>query len=341
MEAKKIKENKSKINVVGLNSQALIYQEDNNQDFKCGNSMFTDIEWDFNDYSNPNNKKSRRFVINFEVFKNKPKILNVVKWFTISQLNENKLSTVKRNFDGLIRLGKFLNDEVPMIESFSEFDEELLLLYFEYLISAKSETNGKELSKTSITKAAFVIKEILTLGSVRGWDVPDDTTFVQRLYDQEILNNYQLKRKSDNAIEKVKNKVVDTELIEDVLSTAVNDLKDNKNIIVASAVIITSQLGLRLNELLSLEYGCIKRMNNSKMLVYETKKLESETRKVSHPANELVELAIKKMTEYSEKFRKEANSNKLFLIRHVYSKGSPVVEVSLDNFNKNYLTPLD
>lgn len=177
------------------------------------------------------------------------------------------------------------------------------------------------------------------MGSVRGWDVPEDTTFVQRLYEQEILNNYQITRKSDNAKEKVRNKVTDTELIENILSAAVNDLRNNKNIVVASAVIITSQLGLRLNELLSLEYGCIKLMNQSKMLVYETKKLESETRKVTHPVNELVELAIKKMTEYSENFRKEANSNKLFLIRHVFSKGSPVVEVSLDNFNKNYLNP--
>lgn len=309
------------------------------KDFKCGNSKFSDLEWDFNDVFDSNSQKSRRFIIDFKIFKDKPEILIVVKKFIISQLNENKFSTVKRNFDGLIRFMKFVNEEIPMLDSFSELDEELLREYFYYLLNAKSKTTNEYLSETAIKKAAFVIKEILILGSVRKWGVPVDTGFTQSLYEKIIINNQQLKKKAKNSLEKVKNKITDQELIDEILAVAIDDLNNNKNIIVTSAIIITSQLGLRLNELLDLEVNCIKLINKTKMLVYKTKKLEEEARTVRHPVNELVEFAINEMTKYSKDLREEAKDNKLFLIKNIYTKGSPIVQVSLDNFNKNYIRP--
>ena len=137
-------------------------------DFRCGNSKFSDMEWDFNGYVDSSYLSGARLKIRFDKFAHKPDILEVVKWYVHHQLIMNKFSTAKRNYDGITLFIKFVDECVPELESFSEISRELLIMYFEYLMNAKSETTGKPLSKVSIKKGALTLKDILIKGATKG-----------------------------------------------------------------------------------------------------------------------------------------------------------------------------
>lgn len=308
-------------------------------DFRCGNSKFSDLEWDFNGYVDTPYLSGARLKIKFDKFKHKPAMMEVVKWYIHHQLTINKFSTVKRNYDGITLFIKFVDEFVPELDSFSDITQEILIMYFEYLLNAKSETDGKPLSSTSIKKGALALKEILIKGATKGWDVPDDVSYVQKIYDDMIINNKEIKRNTKEIDDKHKEKISDEKLIDLIVKTAVQDLKQNKNILVAGAVVITLQLGLRINEIITIETNCLVKIDGDMMIDTSTTKLHAERTEVLKPANELVILAVEKLEEYSEPLRKESGLPYLFLNRQRNKKGYPVGLVSHSNWNKNYLRP--
>lgn len=121
-------------------------------DFRCGKSNFSDTQWDFNGYIDSSHLSGARLKINFNKFAHKPALLEVVKWYVHHQLTINKFSTAKRNYDGITMFIKFVHECMPELESFSEVSQELLIMYFEYLMNTTSETTGRPLSKVSIKK---------------------------------------------------------------------------------------------------------------------------------------------------------------------------------------------
>src|SRR5690625_7321920 len=133
-------------------------------------------------------------------------------------------------------------------------------------MKAKSETTGKPLSKVSIKKGALTVKDILIKGSTKGWDVPSDVSYVQRIYDDMIIHNKKLKSNSKEIDDKHKAKISNEKLIDLIVKTAVQDLEQDKNILVASAIIITFQLGLRIGEIITLETGCLVHINGDMMI---------------------------------------------------------------------------
>lgn len=308
-------------------------------DFRCGNSKFSDMEWDFNGYIDSPYLSGARLKIRFDKFAHKPEILAVVKWYVHHQLTVNKFSTAKRNYDGITLFIKFVDECVPEIDSFSEITQELLVMYFDYLIDAKSETTGKPLSNVSIKKGALSLKDILIKGATKGWDVPDDVSYVQRIYDDMIIYNKKLKNNSKKIDDKHKEKISDEKLIDTIIKKAVKDLEKHKNVMIASAIIITFQLGLRISEIITLETDCLVQIDGDTMIDTSTTKLHAERVEILKPANELVVFAVKKLEEYSKQFRKESGLPYLFLNRQRNKKGLPVGLVSHSNWNKNYVRP--
>lgn len=307
--------------------------------FRCGNSKFSDKEWDFNGYVDSSYLSGAKLKIRFDKLAHKPDILEVVKWYVLHQLLMNKFSTAKRNYDGITLFIKFVDECVPELESFSEVSRELLIMYFEYLMHAKSETTDKPLSKVSIKKGAITVKDILIKGSTKGWDVPPDVSYVQRIYDDMIIHNKKLKSNTKEIDDKHKAKISNEKLIDLIVKIAVQDLEQDKNILVASAIIITFQLGLRISEIITLETGCLVQIDGDMMIDTSTTKLHAERTEILKPANELVVLAITKLEEYSKPLRDEAKSPYLFLNRQRNKKGYPVGLVSHSNWNKNYVRP--
>ncbi len=308
-------------------------------DFRCGNSKFSDMEWDFNGYADSSYLSGARLKIRFDKFAHKPEILQVVKWYVHHQLTMNKFSTAKRNYDGVTLFIKFVDECVPELESFSEITRELLIMYFESLMNAKSETTGKPLSKVSIKKGALTLKDILIKGATKGWDVPSDVGYVQRIYDDMIIHNKKLKSNSKEIDDKHKEKISNERLIDLIVKTAVQDLERDKNILVASAIVITFQLGLRISEIITLETDCLVQIDGDMMIDTSTTKLHAERIKILKPANELVILAVTKLEEHSKPLRAEAELPYLFLNRQRNKKGYPAGLVSHANWNKNHIRP--
>lgn len=265
--------------------------------------------------------------------------MEVVKWYIHHQLIMNKFSTAKRNYDGVTLFIKFVDKCVPELDSFSEVTREIFIMYFEYLMNATSETTGKPLSKVSIKKGALALKDILIKGAPKGWDVPVDVSYVQRTYDDMIIHNKKLKSNSKDIDDKHKEKVADEKLIDLIIKKAIQDLEQDKNILVASAIIITFQLGLRISEIITLETACLVQIDGDMMIDTSTTKLHAERTEVLKPANELVILAVTKLEEHSKPLRAETKSPYLFLNRHRNKKGYPVDLVSHANWNKNFVRP--
>src|SRR5699024_12499167 len=98
-----------------------------------------------------------------------------------------------------------------------------------------------------------------------------------------------------------------------IIKTAVRDLELNQNILVASAILITSQIGLRIHEIITLEAGSLTSINGYMMFDTSTTKLHAERIEVLKSANELVVLAVTKLEEYSKQLRIEGESPYLFI----------------------------
>src|SRR5690625_741190 len=297
------------------------------------------MEWDFNGYVDSPHLSGAELKVRFDNFVHKPNLLKTVKLYVHHQLIINKFSTAKRNYNGLSLFINFIDDYVPELDSFSDISKEVLIMYFEYLIEAKSKNTGRPLSKVSIKKGALTVKDILIKGSTKGWDVPSDVSYVQRLYDDMIIHNKKLKSNSKEIGDKHKAKISNEKLIDLIVKTAVQDLEQDKNILVTSAIIITFQLGLRISEIITLETGCLVQVDGDMMIDTSTTKLHAERIEILKPANELVILAVTKLEEYSKPLREEAELPYLFLNRQRNKKGYPVGLVSHANWNKNHIRP--
>src|SRR5690625_203622 len=104
--------------------------------------MFSDNVWDFNGYVDVNHLSGARLMINFEAFSHKPRMLYTAKQFVSNELLSYKFSTAKRNYEGLVRFVKYVDEIRPSLKSFSEITREILLEYYMYLLNAKNETTG-------------------------------------------------------------------------------------------------------------------------------------------------------------------------------------------------------
>src|SRR5699024_11380736 len=91
-----------------------------------------------------------------------------------------------------------------------------------------------------------------------------------------------------------------------IVDTTLRDRKHDKNIVVASAIIITLQLGLRIGEIITLETGCLVQIDGDMMNDTSTTKLHAERTEILKPANELVILAVTKLEEHSKPLRAES-----------------------------------
>lgn len=121
------------------------------------------------------------------------------------------------------------------------------------------------------------------------------------------------------------------EIYEQILQHALIDETDE---ITRVGIIIQSQTGLRISEVLSLREGCLKKDRNGNWwLMYslkKTTKAEPEQRRV--PANRMVCEAVERLRAATEVLRRESGRTELFLIRN---RG--IRPVSQTNWNKGRL----
>lgn len=134
-----------------------------------------------------------------------------------------------------------------------------------------------------------------------------------------------------------KTKPIPEDVFDKILYHAVHDEKD---VLTKAGIIIQSQTGLRINEVLSIQEGCVKRTSDGydymEVTLGKTEKGEPIIHKVF--INDLVKDAITELSEYTSELRKESGLKELFLCKSAKKKNAINV-YSLEHWNDQKLSP--
>jgi len=313
------------------NQEPIIVEYKPNQkekDFRCGNNYFSDGIWDFKGFVDNVHWADNRFKINFTKFEQWKSIQQTIKHYVVSELLMVTFGSVKRKYDAFNPLVNFLNKD-NSIQSFEDFTKTTLKEYFEYLFTLN-------LSPVSIKKSAQVMKELIVRGIQRKWFSSTIGSGVERLYDELIIQNKDIKLGTKFG---KTNKVLPSEnVVSKIIETAKAQLLDDTDVLVAASIILMSQLGLRISECVTLEAGCLSIINGEYQITYRTSKTTKTAIHVTKPANELVVDTVKRLEMHSEHFRKNLGSNLLFLIKS-RNKANTIELASYSNWTDKRIKP--
>ena len=166
-----------------------------------------------------------------------------------------------------------------------------------------------------------MVEEIVKIGQIKGWDVPK-TNILRGITAGQLWDQKRSMRTN-------KTKPIPPDIFDKILYHAVHD---EKNVLTKAGIIIQSQTGLRINEVLSIREGCVKTTADGydymEVMLSKTEKGEPIVHKVF--INELVKDAIRELSEFTAPLRKESGLKELFLIRN---RGIHVLKV--DSWNTN------
>ena len=202
------------------------------------------------------------------------------------------------------------------IQRFSDLTQELYLTYNLWL---------KEERKASVGYGylcAHVVEEIVRIGQIKNWDVPKENLFrgvnASQLWD------------SKRAIHSRKTKPIPPDIFNKIIYHAVHDETD---ILTKAGIIIQSQTGLRISEVLSIQEGCAKTNSDGydymEVILSKTEKGDPIIHKVF--INKLVRDVIQELSDFTAPLRKESGLKNLFLIR---MKGIRALNVARWNSNR-------
>lgn len=178
------------------------------------------------------------------------------------------------------------------------------LLYLNFNLWMKDE---KKVAMQTGFMSCHVVEEIIRIGQIKGWDVPQFHLPKTETANQ-LWNTKSSKRTN-------KTKPIPEDVFDKILYHAVHDEKD---VLTKAGIIIQSQTGLRINEVLSIQEGCVKCTSDGydymEVTLAKTEKGEPIIHKVF--INDIVKDAIAELSEYTAELRKESGLKELFVIRN-------------------------
>lgn len=280
-----------------------------------GNSRFTDDVWDLRAFIPAKTKKDNQKYLNFGYIQN-PNMKHTVKQYAYYKLGKVKPQSVREMVNS--RLPSFFDFcSANGISSFSELTQEQFLSYNLWL---KEE---KKIAQETGYLCAHAVEEIIKIGQIKGWDVPKMN--ISRGITAGQL--WELKQ----SMRTNKTKPIPPDVFDKILYHAVHD---EKNVLTKAGIIIQSQTGLRINEVLSIQEGCVKITSDGydymEVMLSKTEKGAPIIHKVF--INELVKDVIRELSEFTAPLRKESGLKELFLVRN---RGIRVLKV--DKWSSNRL----
>lgn len=284
-----------------------------------GNSKFTDDVWDLSPFITVKTTKESKKKITFDFIKNKDMKLTV-KLYAYYRLGKVKPNTVRDNI--LIFLSSFIEYcSLNNINSFNEITKDKFLSYSLWL------KEDKKVAQRTGYLYCSVVEEIIKIGQIKGWNVPKTNIFV----DFTSLELWDIK----TAVKENKTKPIPEDIFDKILYYSVNKETD---ILTKTGIIIQSQTGLRINEVLSIRQGCVHTTSDGydymEVTLGKTEKGESIIHKVF--INELVKNMIVELEEYTKELREESGLKELFLSK-IKSKGNLIDVLNIDNFSDKRL----
>lgn len=284
------------MSITKLNLQPITIESDYSN-ITIGNSKFADDVWDLSSFITAKTTVDSQKKINFDFIKNQDMKLTV-KNYAYYRLGKVKPQTVRNNINGHLPLFvEYCN--FNNINNFNEITKEIFLSYSLWL---KEDKNFAQMTGYSYCS---VIEEIIKTGQIKGWNVPKANIFAG--FTSNDL--WDIKK----AIKENKTKPIPEDIFDIILQSALKE----KNILTKSGIIIQSQTGLRINEVLSIRQGCVHTTSDGydymEVTLSKTEKGESIIHKVF--INELVKNAVEELEEYTKDLREESGLKELFLIR--------------------------
>ena len=282
--------------ITKLNLQSITIESDYSN-ITIGNSKFTDDVWDSSPFITAKTTKDSGKKINFAFIENEDMKLTV-KLYAYYRLGKVKPQTVRNDINGKLPL--FIEYcTLNNINSFNEITKEIFLNY-----SLWFKEDKKVAQRTGYLRC-LVVEEIIKIGQIKGWNVPKTNIFV----DFTSSELWDIKK----ALKENKTKPIPEDIFDKILRCALNE----KNILTKAGIILQSQTGLRINEVLSIRQGCIHTTNDGydymKVTLSKTEKGESIIHKVF--INELVKNAVEELEEYTKELREESGLKELFLYK--------------------------
>lgn len=305
--------------ITKLNFQPITTESDYSK-ITIGNSKFTDDIWDLSPFITTKTTKNSLKKIKFDFIKNEDMKLTT-KLYAYYKLGQIKPISVRNYINGKLPL--FIEYcDLNNINSFNEITKKVFLNYALWL-------KEKKVANQSGYVSSKIIEEIIKIGQIKGWNIPKTNVFV------DFTSNDLWDTQKD--LKENKTKPIPEDIFDKILQCALQE----KNILTKAGIIIQSQTGLRINEVLSIRQGCVHTTSDGydymEVTLSKTEKGESIIHKVF--INELVKNTIAELEEYTKDLREESGLKELFIIR---SYGIRVLNVSkwierrLPNFIKRW-----
>ena len=264
-----------------------------------GNSRYSDDVWDLRPFITAKSTKESQKYIRFEYISDAD-MKETVKQYAYYKLGKTKPKTVR----------DYINTSLPQfieycslngIHSFADVTSEN---YLNFNLWMKDE---KKVALQTGFMSCHVVEEIIRIGQIKGWDVPQF-----HLPKTETANQLWNTNKS---MRTNKTKPIPEDVFDKILYHVVHDEKD---VLTKAGIIIQSQTGLRINEVLSIQEGCVKRTADGydymEVTLGKTEKGEPIIHKVF--INDLVKDAIAELTKHTAELRKESGLKELFIVRN-------------------------
>lgn len=264
-----------------------------------GSTCYTEDIWDVVPYMSDVSVKKGYKRIRFGVFR-RGNYRELMKQYAYYKLSVVKPRTVIGYVNGCFP-AFFDYCEEQCIYSLKKFDESELLLLLEYL---KEKRKVSERTGYTITSC---IEELFRVGKQKGWEVPEQNVFA-RMSPKDIW-----KRKHSQ--EPNKTQPIPDEIFDRIMNCVVNKEPFG---LTSAGIILQSQTGLRINEILSLQSGCIGTMEDGTaymdVCIRKTERGEPLPHRIL--VNELVVKTVTRLEAYTKLLREESGLNELFIKKH-------------------------
>lgn len=275
-----------------------------------GSSCFSDDLWDLKLFIPAKTTKASHKHLNFENII-EPDMKQTIKHYAYHMLGKIKPQTVRDYINSC--LPTFI--EYCLLNGIKSFADVTQDDFFCFNIWLK---DTRKMSQGGGYNCSYVVENIIKVGQIKDWHVPKENIF-------KGVTSYQLwdRKKS---LKSNKTKPIPEDVFDCILHHAIHDETD---ILTKAGIIIQSQTGLRISEILSIQEGCVKVMHDGdsaydyvEATLSKTEKGEAIVHKVF--INDLVKNVIAELTTATEGLRKESGLKELFLIR---SRGVRVLSI--------------
>lgn len=270
-----------------------------------GDSKFSDEIWDLRPFITAKTIKESHKYLRFEYIPNED-MKQVIKQYAYYKLGKVKPYTVRHSINGVLPVFT----EYCLVNGITSFKDVTQDDFLNFSLWMKDE---KKVANGTGYLSAKVVEEIIKIGQIKGWNVPQTNIF-KGVSANQLWNT----KKAKQSMKANKTKPIPEDVFDKILYHAVHDEKD---ILTKTGIIIQSQTGLRINEVLSIQKGCVKQfIDNGATYDYmevtlgKTEKGEPIIHKVF--INDLVKNVIEELTEATESLRQESGLNELFVIRN-------------------------